>query len=155
MYLQNDSNDFRCFIDCSSIIRFYFCIFKKKKQVQFAYHEMHALTILLYGIYILVFSSTLDKLISITAFLFIFYLFSEIIFCNWLFNLGNKILYKIVVIRTLLGLAIGVGAIVAIKFPSLTLEIFGILFILVGTNIMLYVPVMKDNKSKNESYSTN
>ena len=116
---------------------------------------MHALTILLYGIYILVFSSTLDKLISITAFLFIFYLFSEIIFCNWLFNLGNKILYKIVVIRTLLGLAIGVGAIVAIKFPSLTLEIFGILFILVGTNIMLYVPVMKDNKSKNESYSTN
>lgn len=68
---------------------------RQGKQVQFAYHQLHALAMLVYGIAILLFCNTIEKLISFTAVLFIFYSFSEIIFCNWLFNLGQKVIYKI------------------------------------------------------------
>ena len=52
------------------------------KQVQFTYHEMHALTMLVYGVTILVFVKSLENLISLSIFLFVFYTFSEIIFCH-------------------------------------------------------------------------
>jgi hypothetical protein len=75
--------------------------------------------------------------------LFIFYAFSEIIFCNWLFNLGRKVLYSIVIVRFLLGLLIGIGTVVAMYQTEHTLQIFGVLFLMVGLNVLLYVPVMK------------
>ncbi len=75
--------------------------------------------------------------------MFIFYAFSEIIFCNWLFNLGRKVLYSIVIVRFLLGLLIGIGTVVAMYQTEHTLQIFGVLFLMVGLNVLLYVPVMK------------
>ncbi len=128
---------------------------RQRKHVQFAYHEMHALAMLVYGISILVFCNTFEKLISFTAFLFIFYTFSEIIFCNWLFNLGQKVVYKIIIVRLLLGLAIGVGTVAAMNFSTFTLESFGILFIMVGINIMFYVPVMKGREFSEIQYAEN
>jgi hypothetical protein len=125
-----------------------------RKQVQFAYHEMHAVAILVYGVSILLFSHSLEILKSFTAFIFIFYTFSEIIFSNWLYNLGQKVFNKIVFIRFLLGLAIGFGTAIAMSFTDYTLEIFGVLFILVGLNIMLYIPVIKGKEAseiQNES----
>lgn len=134
------------------IIAFIAALSRQREQVQFAYHEMHALGMLVYGISILVFSNTLERLISFTSFLFIFYSFSEIIFCSWLFNLGQKGSYQIIIIRCILGLAIGFGTVLAMNFTKFTLEGFGILFILVGINIILYVPVMKE---KSNGISTN
>jgi uncharacterized membrane protein HdeD (DUF308 family) len=116
---------------------------RRTKHVQFAYHEMHALAMLVYGISIILFCNTLEKLISVTAFLLVFYAFSEIIFCNWLFNLGQKTIHKIIIVRFLLGIAIGIGVVISMNFSEHTLEGFGILFIMVGINIMLYVPVVK------------
>lgn len=115
----------------------------QRKQVQFAYHEMHALTMLVYGVTILVFVNSLENLISLSIFLFVFYTFSEIIFCNWLFNLTKNINYKVLIVRLLIAAIVGLGSIVTIFYPNWTFEIFGLLFILIGLNIMLYIPIMK------------
>jgi len=116
---------------------------RQRKQVQFVYHEMHALAMLVYGITILIFSNSLEKFTAITAFIFIFYTFSEIIFCIWLFNLIQKVVFKIVAIRAILGLTVGIGTIVAMYFEEYTFLVFGVLFVIVGINILFYVPVLK------------
>ncbi|OYU84887.1 MAG: hypothetical protein CFE24_04465 [Flavobacterium sp. BFFFF2] len=116
---------------------------RQRQQVQFAYHEMHALAMLVYGIALFLFCHSMESLTSITAFLFFFYAFSEILFCNWLFNLAQKVVFRIVLVRVVLGLAIGVGTVFAMNDSAFPLQIFGILFIMVGINILFYVPVMK------------
>jgi hypothetical protein len=130
-------------LTAGAILAFISAYARQRKQVQFAYHGMHALAMLVYGVSVLVFCNTPDKLMSVTAFLLIFYAFSETILCYWLFDLGQKVFYKIMIIRFLLGLAIGAGTIVAMNFTAFTLEGFGLLFVMVGINIILYVPVMK------------
>ena len=134
-----------------ALLAFIAAFSRKRKQVQFAYHEMHAMAMIVYGISILLFCNTIDKLISFTAFILIFYSFSEIIFCNWLFNLGQKVVYKILFVRLILGLGIGIGAAISMYFTDYTIVGFGILFIMIGINIILYVPIMKGNEfSKSE-----
>ena len=118
----------------------------RKSNVEFAYHEMHALAMIVYGAYILFFCKSLEMLTSLTAFLFFFYAFSEIIFCNRVFELASRVINKIVIVRLLLALAIGVGTMLAMNASEITLEGFGILFVLVGINIILYAPVMKSIK---------
>lgn len=119
----------------------------QKKQVQFAYHNLHALVMLAFGVFILLFCETIEKLLSAISYLFIFYAFSEIIFCSWIFNLRQKVVFKILIIRVILGFAIGIGTVVSIYFTTFQLEIFGLLFILIGINILLYVPIMKGKES--------
>jgi uncharacterized membrane protein HdeD (DUF308 family) len=131
-----------------AIFAFITAFSRQRQEVQFAYHEMHALAMLVYGISLILLCNSTEKLISFTAFLFIFYAFSEIIFCNWLFNLAQKVVFKIVAIRALIGLIIGIGTVVAINYTEFTIQIFGAMFILVGINIILYVPVMKANLKK-------
>jgi hypothetical protein len=121
---------------------------RQRQLVQFAYHEMHALAMLVYGISIILLCNSSEKLIPFTAFLFLFYAFSEIIFCAWLFNLAQKVVLKIVAIRAILGLIIGIGTVVAINYAEFTLQVFGVMFILVGINIIFYVPVMKASLKK-------
>jgi len=127
---------------------------RMKKQVQFAYHEMHSMAILAYGLSLVLFCSNFEQFMSFTTFLFIFYAVSEITFCTWLFNLKQRTVHKIVIIRLLLGLVIGLGTVVTMNFTDHVLFIFGTFFILSGINIMLYVPVIKrshiDHHSKGE-----
>jgi hypothetical protein len=126
-----------------AIFAFISAFARQRKHVQFAYHEMHALVMLTYGLSIVLFCTSSKELISFTVFLFVFYAFSEIIFSSWIFNLHRKAVIQIAVIRALLGLAIGFGTIIALNYTAFTLQIFGALFIMVGINIMLYIPVMK------------
>lgn len=130
-------------LSLASLFAFFAAFSRQKKQVQFAYHELHALAMLGYGVSILFFCHSFEEIKYFSSFLFIFYAFSEIIFCNWLFNLGRKVLYSIVIVRFLLGLLIGIGTVVAMYQTEHTLQIFGVLFLMVGVNVMLYVPVMK------------
>jgi hypothetical protein len=129
-----------------SIFAFLTAFSRERKQVQFAYHEIHAFTMLVYGFYVIFFCKTLETLIDVTAFLLLFYAFKEIIFCNWLFNLGQRVLYKILIIRLMLGLLTGIGTIIALYYQNIniewTLKGFGILFVLIGINIILYVPLV-------------
>lgn len=131
-----------------AIFAFITAFSRQRQQVQFAYHEMHALAMLVYGISLILLCNSSEKLIAFTSFLFIFYAFSEIIFCNWLFNLAQKVVFKILAIRALLGFLIGIGTVVAMNYTEFTIQIFGAMFILVGINIILYFPVMKANLKK-------
>lgn len=135
-------------LTAAGIFAFIASWYRHRKQVQLAYHEIHALAITMYGVAILFFSHTFESLISFTSFLFIFYAFSEVIFCIWLFNLAQHVIFKIVILRVLLGLIVGVGTVVSMPHPEFTLQIFGLLFVLIGLNIILYVPIMKEYRPK-------
>jgi len=84
---------------CVAVFAFVAAFIRQPKHVQFAYHELHASALLIYGLCILFLCNTLERLISFTNFLFIFYAFSEIIFCYWLLNLAQKLVTKIVLVR--------------------------------------------------------
>lgn len=130
-----------------SILAFYAAFSRENKQVQFAYHISHAITMLAYGFYVLLFCKTHEMLISVTAFLLMFYAFKEIIFCTWIFNLGLKISFKILIIRLLIGVLTGIGTIVSLYYQNIHTEFimtgFGLLFVLIGTNVVLYVPLIR------------
>jgi uncharacterized membrane protein HdeD (DUF308 family) len=140
-----------CTLSAGAVLAFIAAYESRKKNVQFAYHEIHALTMLVYGISVLLFGNTTEKLTSFTAFLLFFYTFSEIIFCSWIFNLKDLVVFKILVVRVLLALASGVGTIIAMHLPEFTMQIFGLLFILVGINFILYVPIMKETNREDSS----
>jgi len=117
------------------------------KKIEFSYHEFHTLSMLTYGICVLIFVNSYETLSYLTAFMFCFYTFSEIIFCNWIFNLGITIVYKIVLVRVFLALMVGLGTVVLLYYFStkktLTIQGFGALFIIIGMNSILYVPALK------------
>jgi hypothetical protein len=130
-----------------AVLSFLTALSRQRKQVEFSYHEIHALTMLVYGVSVLLFANTLETLTYFSTFLFIFYTFSEIIFCNWLFNLEKHVVFKIVLIRVFLGLVVGVGTVVIMHYYNLkdliVMKGYGILFIIIGINILLYIPIMK------------
>lgn len=126
----------------ASIFAFITAISRHGKQVQFAYHEMHAVAMFVYGIALIFFCNTSETLVSFTIFLFLFYAFSEITFSNWLFNLNQKVVFKILAIRALLGLLTGIGTVVAMNYSEYSFQVFGIMFLMVGINIILYMPVI-------------
>jgi uncharacterized membrane protein HdeD (DUF308 family) len=129
-----------------SILAFFAAFSRQPKQVQFAYHESHSITMLTYGFYVLFFCRTLEMLTNVTAFVLMFYAFKEIIFCSLLFNLGQKVAYKVLIIRLLLGLITGIGTIMSLFYQQVHMEwalmYFGVLFVLIGINIMMYVPLI-------------
>jgi len=126
----------------------------QRKQVQFAYHEMHALSMFVYGISVLLFASSIEILGYLTAFLLFFYAFSEVIFCSWIFNLLNSVEVKILLIRVFLALVVGIGTVVLMNYDTvnekLFIEGYGILFGIMGINTLLYHPIMKP-KAMNET----
>ncbi len=132
-------------LSLAALLAYYAAFSRRRNHVQFAYHELHALAMLVYGVAILTFCNSVESMRSFTIFLFIFYSISEITFCNWLFNLSRKIAYKIIFVRLFLGLLIGVGTIVAMNDTTYKWEGFGLPFILVGTNVLLYSPAMRGN----------
>ncbi len=130
-----------------AVLAFLSAISREKRQVQFAYHELHGLAMLVYGTSVLLFCNTLEMILNFTAFLLIFYTFSEIIFCNWLFNLRQKVVYKILFIRLFLGLLTGIGTILSMYFTDINTPlatiIYGIMLFIIGINVITYVPIMK------------
>jgi uncharacterized membrane protein HdeD (DUF308 family) len=133
-----------------TIFSFLTALSRQKKQVEFAYHEMHALAMLIYGVSVFFFCDKLETLIYFTSSLFFFCAFSEIAFCNWLFNLEKKVVHEIVMIRVFLGLVVGIGTIVIMNHYNMNSIIalagYGVLFIIIGISILLYVPIVKTNE---------
>ena len=117
----------------------------REKQVQLAYHELHSFMMLIYGIVLLFFCNSLDRLIFSSIILFLFYSISEIVFCNWLFNLSSKLGFKVLFVRLIIGLFTGMGAVWALALSEQPMLILGALFMLVGVNIVMYVPIVKAN----------
>jgi uncharacterized membrane protein HdeD (DUF308 family) len=131
----------------AALVGFLKALSRQRNQVEFTYHEIHALTIFVYGLSVLLFANTLEVLTNFSVFLFIFYTFSEIIFCNWLFNLHRGVMQKIVFFRVFLALLVGIGTIILMYYDgvdkSRIMEGFGVIFIIIGVNILLYIPAMK------------
>ncbi len=121
-----------------------------KQHVQFIYQEIHTFSIITYVIALLLFCNSFERLISFTAFLFLFYAFSEIVFCNWLFNLEGKANLKVLLVRVLSGLFIGVAVIAILSYSGLNQNLklvgYGIIFIITGINTFLYKPITAKNK---------
>lgn len=141
-----------------AIVAFFEALSRFRKQVEFSYHEIHVLSMMVYGVSVLFFADTLESLKTFTLFLFIFYTFSEIAFCNWLFNLDRGVINKIVLIRVFLALLVGIGIIITMFYrgvnETLAIEGFGVLFIIIGINVLLYTPVMKPkelNQPRNDA----
>ena len=122
-----------------------------KTRIELAYHEIHAFSMIIYGGYIIFYSSTIDNLIGSSVFLFLFYTFSEIGFCISIFNKGQKVLYKIMVVRLILGLFAGIAGVRVLNFESVydisAFRVIGIIFIVLGTNILIYVPILKKRET--------
>ncbi len=137
-----------CLVIFAAAIAFIAAFAPQRKQVQVAYHTLHAIVLLLAGFAILLLHLTPETLTPIIAFLLFFYGFSEIIFCSLLFNLGLKVVLKVLIVRIILGLVICVGTVSAMYYTKLSLEIYGVLFLLIGINIMLYVPIIKEKEIK-------
>ncbi len=131
----------------SAIFGFIAMAKRTKQQVQFAYHELHTLTIVIYAFALLLFGNSFERLTYFTAFLFIFYAFSEIIFCFWLLNIHGRVNLKTLITRFLLGLICGLGTVTVLSYPewkeNLKLIGYGVIFIIIGINIILHKPIMK------------
>ena len=123
---------------------------RERKQVEFIYHQLHAVAMVVYSFAILFYAQSFETLLYFSGILFFFYTFSEIIFCIWLFNISKKVVYKIVFIRLLLALIVGISVIVIMYKNEAFIEGFGILFIMIGINVLLYVPVMDSKYSRIE-----
>ncbi len=126
-----------------SAVAFIAAVSRHKRHVEFIYHEIHALSMMLFGISILFFCDNPRDLTYITSFLLFFYAFSEIIFCNLLYNLSQRVVSRIVGIRLTIALIVGIGAVVAISFKESSFQIFAFLLVLIGVNVIFYVPVLK------------
>jgi hypothetical protein len=131
----------------AAVFAFVTAIVRDRKQVQYAYHEMHAFAFLTYGLATQFYAKNFDQLIFTTAFLFLYYFFSEIAFSNWIFNLMKKVVVKILLIRLALAVLCGVGTVYVMSLASndypRAMFCYGILFVLVGVNILFYRPVMR------------
>lgn len=115
----------------------------KRSEVKFAYHELHALAMMGYGVSIMLFCETMENLLFLTAFLFLFYALSEIILSSWMFNMGKKVSLRVLV----LGVFLGLGTVVAMNDTGIAVEVFSVLFAAAGINVLLYVPIIKSQQA--------
>jgi len=120
---------------------------RNKQHTQFAYHEMHAIALLAFAVAVLFFCPSFSRFSYFTASLLLFYTFSEITFSIWLFNLKRGINPPVLITRLALGLLAGIGPVILLAHTASTNEVklmtIGLLFIVIGINILLYRPVMK------------
>jgi uncharacterized membrane protein HdeD (DUF308 family) len=115
-------------------------------KVQSRYHTLHAVGLLFYGIFLFFYPKTVSEFSDITALFFIFYGFSEIIFCFWLFNLEAKISIFQLVLRLALGFVFFLSSIlmIGLRHPYQAAELIsaGVIFIIIGTQVVLTVPIV-------------
>lgn len=120
---------------------------RDKQNVQFVYHEMHALSLIVFAFTVLFFCPSFSRFVYFSAALLLFYTFSEITFSIWLFNLKRNINPTILIVRLALGLLVGIGPVILLAHTASTNEVklmsIGLFFIVIGINILLYKPVMK------------
>lgn len=139
-------------IPCA-VLGFITAIKRFDKQIQFAYQKIHTFTIIIYLLVLAVWGNSINEYNFITALLFIFYMFSEIIFSGLLFNLHGKVYLRTLVIRTLVAIFTGIGTVIIVSSTSFSqnekIMGFGIIFIAVGIAVLLYKPIMKNDNTLN------
>jgi hypothetical protein len=118
------------------------------KHIEFTYQIIHVFGISCYLLSLIFFCSNFDQLNNYTSIFFMFYAFSEIIFCNYLFNSNEHIKSNILLTRIVIGLICGIGSVVIFSLPD-TNQAFklignGIIFSIIGINILIFRPILKN-----------
>ncbi len=131
------------FLISAAVLAFLPTLLKYKEDVQVKYHALHAFAMMFTGLGILFFAHTAGGFIAWLSFLLFYYAVSELIFCNWLFNLREKIDLRVLTIRIAIAFVVGFGTVVSLSRPSGTLVLFGALLIIVGLNLVFYHAIMK------------
>jgi hypothetical protein len=130
-----------------SVLAFITSLMRPDKKAQLAYHQIHALGMLGYGIAIIFFCNSLETMENFTAFIFFFYAISEITFCAWLLNLKQGVKFHIIFIRLVMSLAVGILTVGLLNYSDIHLQIaiqgYGLIFILIGINVLMFVPILK------------
>jgi uncharacterized membrane protein HdeD (DUF308 family) len=116
-------------------------------EIRFKYHELHALGMAVYGIFILFFSNDLGRFLNITAFFFIYYGMTELILCFQLLNQRERLSMQVLVVRIVFGFLIYLGAPIILSISdsdqNTSLLGYGIVFVLSGIHIMMFKTVIK------------
>lgn len=115
-------------------------------KVQSRYHTLHAIGLLFYAIILFFYKKSISDFSDITALFFIFYGFSEILFCFWLFNLEAKIRVVQLIVRLALGLVFILSSVlmIGLRYPYQSMELIsaGVIFIIIGIEVILTAPVV-------------
>jgi hypothetical protein len=134
------------FILLSAIVAGWVALKTTANKVQSRYHTLHAIGLLFYAILLFFYKNSISNFSDITAFFFIFYGFSEILFCFWLFNLQAKIKVSQLIIRLSMGLVFFLSSLlmIGLRHPYQSLELIsaGIIFIIIGIQVMLTAPIV-------------
>jgi hypothetical protein len=135
-----------CIIACAAI-GIIAVVKSENRKVRFSYHMLHAGAILIYSIALLFAAFSIEQFILFSAVYFVFYSFSEITFCFWLFNLKSQVGVHFLIQRFITSFLVGIGAIVLLSYSNANentaLMGIGILLILTGINALLYKPIMR------------
>jgi hypothetical protein len=138
------------FLAPSAILSLITAIKRYREQIQFVYHEIHALALLIYVVALFGFCTKFEQLNKYSVFLFMFYAVSEIIFCSLLFNLKGKVILNTLILRIAFSFIIGIGTTIIVSTQEILqttkLMGYGVVFILMGINSLLYRPIMSQER---------
>lgn len=138
------------FLAPSAILGVITAVKRYREHVQFVYQEIHTWGLLIYVIAIAVFCISFESLNKYSVFLFMYYAVSEIIFCSLLFNLKGKVILNTLILRIAFSFIIGIGTTIIVSTQEILqttkLMGYGIVFILMGINALLYQPIMNQER---------
>jgi len=133
-------------LSLGAVLSFMASRLRSHQNVPKAYHQLHAGAMLFGAVYLIFFCQTREALISALSFLLFFYSVSELIFCSWLFNLNQRMVFRTMATRAILAFIVGLGTVVALGSKEFVFEIFGGLFISVGILVIMYNPTLKSDR---------
>lgn len=133
----------------------------KPDQVPLNYHALHAIGLLLYGLFFMMLANDLQKFFQFTIFYLLYYGIAELIFGLQMLLQKDKMLFRIIAIRLIIGFTIAIVAIGLFisldKYVNLinALKIIGVLFMLSGVNLFFFKSVLMKTVQKENNLKLN
>jgi len=124
----------------------------KNLQIPLKYHSIHALSMLVFGLAVLIFASDFKLFFTMTSSFLMFYGIAEVIFSFQIVMLEQKNVHQtIVIVRFIIGCFIALGAVLILVTSFFNqnnaITVAGIIFIFSGLNLILFRTVLKNLKS--------
>jgi uncharacterized membrane protein HdeD (DUF308 family) len=118
-------------------------------QVPLNYHAIHSIGLALYGLSFLMLAKDKETFYLFTVFYLLYYGIAELIFGIQMLLQKDKMLFRIIAIRLIIGFVISItviGLYISLnKYIELdnAIKIIGVLFILAGVNLIFFKTVLK------------
>ena len=132
----------------SAIFSFLTAFKSKNLQINLKYHELHGAGMIIYGLAILFYATTLQIFLNITAFFLLYYGMSEIIFCFQLLIMKQRnISAQVVAFRLIIGFFIAMGAVLSLATATINQNVAllsaGAVFVFSGVYLIVFKTVLK------------